>query len=815
MKTRLFLNLTALLFCATAWSQGKVEGIILNEENEPIVGARIEISGTYYLTFSGNDGKFLFQEVENPQLILTISSAGFVQQEVSYQPGKSGYVTYILVRKTSELPGVLVSVSRVSREPVASSTVSKSTLTRLNFGQDLPLLLETTPSAVSSSDAGAGIGYTGLRIRGVDPTRTNVTINGIPINDAESHGVYWVNMPDFTSSVENIQIQRGVGTSVNGAAAFGASINIQTDAQAKNAYASLDNSVGSFGTWKSTVKAGTGIIDNRFSMDVRLSRIVSDGYLDRASSNLRSFYIGAQYNFAKSVLKANVFSGRETTYQAWEGTPESRINNDVDGMNAYADRNYLTDEQRANLLNAGRTYNLYTYDNQVDNYGQDHYQLHFIHTFSKKLVMNISGHYTYGAGYYEQYRADDKLADYGLPAVIVGTDTISTSNLIRRKWLKNQFYGAVYSLSYQPIRGLNLIFGGATNRYDGDHFGEIIWAQYASTSSIRQRYYSDNALKTEFSNYLKATYSKGKLFYYADAQYRFIQYNYLGTSEVNGSLVESQETKTFSFFNPKIGIAYTLNASNKITGSYAVGNREPVRDDFRQPVGGKKPVAEQLHDLEVGYTYSRSKVLAKANFYWMNYKNQLILTGQLNDVGGYTRTNVDQSYRLGIELEAGYKITNKLDVAANLTLSQNKVVAFNEYVDDYDNGGQQVIAHSNTDLAFSPNAIAALVVQYEPIKGLEASWTTKYVGKQYLDNTSDETRKIDQYIVNNLGINYTIPTKQLKQLKVGVMINNIFNYQYQNNGYTFSYRYGGSTTTENFYYPQAGRNFLVRLTINF
>jgi iron complex outermembrane receptor protein len=811
----MFLNLTALFLCAAAWSQGKIEGLVLNEEKEPIVGARIEIPGTYYLAFSGNDGKFLFPNVNLPVVNMLISYAGFETYEATYQPGKSSLGTFVLIRKTAQLTEVVVSVSRVTREPVASSTVSKATLTRLNFGQDLPLLLETSPSAVSSSDAGAGIGYTGLRIRGVDPTRTNVTINGIPINDAESHGVYWVNMPDFASSVENIQIQRGVGTSVNGAAAFGASINIQTDALAKESYATLDNSVGSFGTWKSTVKAGTGLIDNRFSMDVRLSRIVSDGYLDRAASNLRSFYIGAQYNFAKSVLKANVFSGRETTYQAWEGTPESRIKNDVAGMNAFADRNYLTDEQRENLLNAGRTYNLYTYDNQVDNYGQDHYQLHFIHTFNKKLIMNISGHYTYGAGYYEQYRADDALSDYGLPAVVVGSDTIATSNLIRRKWLKNQFYGAVYSLSYQPISGLNITFGGAANRYDGDHYGEIIWAQYASTSNIRQRYYADNALKTEFSNYLKATYSKGKFFYYADAQYRFINYNYLGTSEVNGALVESQETTTFSFFNPKVGLAYTVNSSNKLTGSYAVGNREPVRDDFRQPVGGKKPVAEQLHDLELGYTYSRSKVMTKVNMYWMNYKNQLILTGQLNDVGGYTRTNVAKSYRLGVELEAGYKITQTLDVAANLTVSQNKVVAFNEYVDDYDNGGQLVIPHSNTDLAFSPNVIAALILQWSPIKGLEASWTAKYVGKQYLDNTSDETRKIDQYLTNNLGVSYTLPTSRMKQLKVGVLVNNLFNYTYENNGYTYSYLYGGSTTTENFYYPQAGRNFLVRLTCNF
>ncbi len=815
MKTRLFLGLSTLAFCVTSWSQGKVEGTVVTESNEPIVGARINIPGTSLFTYSGEGGKFLFEQVNSESIQLSVSSDGYLMRTVIVQPGKSPAILVQLNSTSKELTEVAIRYIRIDREPMTITNVGKSALRKVNYGQDLPYLLETTPSAVTTSDAGAGIGYTGLRIRGVDPTRTNVTINGIPINDAESHGVYWVNMPDFASSVENIQIQRGVGTSTNGAAAFGASINIQTDALKRDAYATLDNSAGSFGTWKSTIKAGTGLLNDRFSMDVRLSRIVSDGYLDRASSNLRSFYVGAQYLMKKSVIKANVFSGREVTYQAWEGTPESRITGDVTAMNAFADRNYLSDEQRANLINSGRTYNLYTYDNQVDNYGQDHYQLHFFHTFSDKFTMNISGHYTYGAGYYEQYRSNDDLADYGLEPVIVGSDTITSSNLIRRKWLDNHFYGTVYAFTYMPVKGLRLVLGGSANRYDGDHFGEIIWAQFASNSSIRQRYYQDNATKTEFSNYLKATYERGRLLYYADMQYRFIDYNYLGTSEVNGALVEGQENTTFSFFNPKVGIAYNIMNKHQVTASFAIGNREPVRDDFRQPVGGKKPVSESLQDLEVGYRYNREKWMTKANVYWMNYRNQLILTGQINDVGGYTRTNVDQSYRLGIELEGGYKISKKIEVAANVTLSQNKVVAFDEYVDNYDMGGQQVIQHKNTDLAFSPNVIGALIVSVEPIKDLRASWTMKYVGKQYLDNTSNEARKIDAYLLNNVNLAYTIGLKGTKTMEIGLTVNNLLNYLYENNGYTFSYVYGGATTTENFYYPQAGRHFLGRLMFEF
>jgi len=822
MKTRLFhvSLLTALLFSFHSFGQKTLHGTVLNDQSIPVSGAKVSIENTFFSTRSNSEGKFTFTNVALDEFTVlvefpgyeasTVQVTGFNQKETS-----SIDLQVHLTPAGTTLEEVQIVVIRAdNKTPTTFTNVSKEQLGKLNFGQDLPILLEQTPSAVTNSDAGAGVGYTGIRIRGVDPTRTNVTINGIPINDPESHGVYWVNMPDFASSVQDIQIQRGVGTSSNGAAAFGASINIKTDNLSAKPYGSSDNSVGSFGTVKNTIKMGTGQLNNGFSFDGRMSRILSDGYIDRASSNLHSFFLAGAWAGKKTVVKANVFSGHEVTYQSWYGTPESRITGDVDAMNAYADRNYLSDAERENLLNSGRTYNYYTYDRQVDDYAQDHYQLHFSHSFNANLKLNVSGHYTYGRGYYEEYKAGQNLVDYGLDPLVVGVDTVTATDLIRRKWLDNHFYGAIYSLSYSKKR-LSLTLGGAANQYVGDHFGEIIWAQFASNSDIRQRYYGDSATKSETSHYLKAGYEWNKFYFYADGQVRYINYNYLGTSEVNGSLVESQETTDFLFFNPKIGMLYDLSNRSQFYGSFSIGNREPVRDDFRQPVGGKKPRPEQLQNTELGYRYQSQKVFAKANGYLMNYKDQLILTGQINDVGGYTRTNVKSSYRAGIELEAGAKILPILSVSGNLTLSQNKVKEFIEYVDDYDNGGQREIVHRNRDLAFSPNVIGALAIVYEPVKHLEVSWTTKYVGQQYLDNTQDNTRKIDAYLINNFGASYTLSMKGITEMKFSVLVNNVLNEVYQNNGYTFSYIYGGSTTTENFYYPQAGRNFLARVSFNF
>lgn len=807
--------LLAFAFPLCSFAQTTIIGAVVDENEQALKQVLIEELVTHQKTKTAENGRFVLSNLTGDSLRIRLQKVGFQTGIVPIKKQDTVYITIRLLELSRNIEEIVITPTRASNQtPTTFSMVTKEQLAKINFGQDLPVLLETTPSAVSTSDAGAGVGYTGLRIRGVDPTRTNVTINGIPINDSESHAVYWVNMPDFASSVQDIQIQRGVGTSANGASAFGASINIVTDQVSKNPYTIIDQSVGSFRTAKSTVKIGTGQLKNGFSFDARLSRITSAGYLDRASSNLNSYFLAGAWIGKKSSVKANFFSGKEITYQAWEGTPESRIKNDVAGMNAFADRNYLTDEQRQNLLNGGRTYNLYTYDNQVDNYRQDHFQLHFNHQFNPKLGLQLSAHSTLGKGYYEQFRANDALADYGLATVVLGNDSVTSSDLIRRKWLDNQFYGGIFALTYKTNE-LNLTWGGAVNMYSGAHFGEVIWARYASNSEIRHRYYNDDAQKSEISSYVRANYTLNKFTLYGDMQYRFIDYSYFGTSEVNGALQEGREQTTFSFFNPKAGLIYNFSTRTQVYGSIAIGNREPVRDDFRQPVGGVKPQSEQLANTELGFRHQSSRFLFKSNVYWMNYKNQLILTGQINDVGGYTRTNVEKSYRLGLELEAAYKLSEKLTVSGNVTLSQNKVAAFTAYMDDYDNGGQLATQYTNTDLAFSPNTIAALLLAYQPIKRVEIIWTAKYVGKQYLDNTSDETKRIDAYFVNHLGISYDYPINNSTTLKVSAQVNNIFNHTFENNGYTYSYFYGGVTTTENFYYPQAGRNAMIRLSLNF
>ncbi len=720
-------------------------------------------------------------------------------------------------RRVQSIEGIIVTRLRAKETP-SNSLVHKDDLKARNFGQDLPTLLEFTPSVVTTSDAGAGIGYSGIRIRGVDASRINVTINGIPVNDPESHDVYWVNMPDLVGSVENIQIQRGVGSSTNGAAAFGASLNIKTSDIRSKAYARTDLAAGSFGTLKGTLQAGTGLLNGKFSLDARLSQIQSDGYLDRAYSDLSSLGLTANYLTKKSIWKAVVLNGAERTYQAWYGTPESRYRGDEEGMLAYAARNGLSQEETQNLLNAGRTYNYYTYANQVDNYNQNNYQLHFIHRFSEKLDMNVAAHYTHGRGYYEEFRKEDDLADYGLAPVVLGSDTVNQSDIIRRRWLDNHFVGVVYGLNYQPLSNLKFTFGGAVNSYSGAHFGELIWAQFASNSQIYDRYYDNNALKQEASAYLKTNYQIQNWDLTLDLQYRGINYRFLGVDQVSGVLTDVTQTVNYQFFNPKFALAKTFERQ-QVFASVGIANREPVRRDFRESTPANRPVPETMYDSELGYKITGKNWMAQSNLYFMYYLNQLVLTGQINDVGGYTRTNVDQSYRAGIELEFQYNVSKQIKINSSTALSQNKIRNFVEYVDVYLDDEpyytQIQIEHGQTDLAFSPNFVQSLSVQYAPIQTLQLAFQTKYVSRQYLDNTSNVARSLDPFTFSNFTLNWTVQQDFAEALELGFMVNNVFNALYANNGYTFSYQYGGQTTTENFYYPQAGRHFLLRMSLAF
>jgi iron complex outermembrane recepter protein len=822
MKTRNVLKAlaVALLLTSGAKAQFSITGTVKDTDGELLTGALVVLDDKSRGANTRADGSYTLSNLKPGSYTV---KARFFGYEEALQ-------TVEIVNKHVELNFVLKSaffmqdgievrgVRATEKMPTTYTNVGREEIEKQNFGQDLPFLLESTPSTVVTSDAGAGVGYTGVSIRGVDPTRTNVTVNGIPLNDSESQGVFWVNMPDFASSLQDMQIQRGVGTSSNGAGAFGASININSNQLNKDAYGEVDNAYGTFNTWRHTVRAGTGLINNKFTVDARLSRITSDGYIDRASANLKSFYLSAAWFGKKSQLRANVFSGQERTYQAWYGTPESRIRDDEQGMLDYAARNGLTQAQTDNLLNSGRTYNFYEYENEVDNYQQDHYQLHFNHQFNRFWTANVALHYTYGRGYFEQFRQNDRFSTYGFDPIVVDGETVNRMDLIRRRWLDNHFGGAVFNVNYKK-NALDFTFGGGANAYDGDHFGEVIWAEYMPGIMPGHLYYENNSFKVDANVYAKATYQWNKFIFFGDMQFRHIDYTFLGVDDVNNVLTDVEQNVVFNFFNPKAGLSYKLKENQRVYASYAVANREPVRRDFRESTPANRPQHETLYNLEAGYRWESEKGFVNANIYHMYYQNQLVLTGQINDVGGYTRTNVDESYRAGIELEGGYKFLKNLGVVGNLTLSRNKINEFTEYIDAYDGSfnylGQEEILHRNTDLAFSPNLIASLTVNYAPMENMQLSWMSKYVGEQFLDNTSNATRKLDDYFINHFTFSYTFKDVLFREMIVGFRVNNVFNYMFENNGYTWGYIFDGTRVDENFFYPQAGRHFLLRMTVKF
>ena len=691
------------------------------------------------------------------------------------------------------------------KAPFTKTNLSKKEIEKQNLGQDLPYILNQTPSVIVNSDAGNGVGYTGIRIRGTDVTRINVTLNGIPYNDAESQGTYFVDLPDFASSVNSIQVQRGAGTSSNGAGAFGASINMSTNEVNTIPYAELNNSYGSFNTWKNTVKAGTGLIGDHFTTDIRLSRITSDGFIDRATSNLKSFYFSTAYLSKKTSLRLNIISGMEKTYQAWNGVPEAKLRNIDTALiahywnNAGDDYLYRTVEDSLNLFNADpRKYNYFTYKNQTDNYWQTHYQLFFNQQLTNDLIFNTAFFLTQGKGYYEEYKTREDLEAYNLVA--------GRADLVRRLWLDNDFYGGVFSLQYKKNKS-QATLGGSYTRYDGNHFGEIIWA--AVNIPKDYRWYQLDALKTDFTFYGKYQYSLSNNWQaFADLQFRTVNYDINGFRK-NPSLIVKNN---YDFFNPKLGLSYTDDKGFFSYLSFSVANKEPNRSDFETGLN-QQPEPERLNDWEAGVEKKNKSYSLSATLYYMKYKNQLVLTGKKNDVGEYTRTNVPHSYRTGIELQGEVSIASEFKAAANLTISKNKVKNFSEFLDDYDLGGQKINAYSSPDIALSPNVIGGASISFIPCKNFELSLLSKYIGKQYLDNTENEKRKIDAYYLQDARVIYTIKSGWLKEASIIGQLNNIFNKKYESSGYTYSYIYGEKTITENFYYPMAGTNFMIGANI--
>jgi len=813
LKNLLFATLVAML-PYFAWAQISVSGKITEKDQKPLSGATIRLKNKNNSVRSDANGVYFIGNLAPGKYSVSISYVGFKSEEKTIELNENTVLNFTLSPQVFLADEVVVRSTRANEKSATTyKNVTKAEIQENNFGQDLPFILQNTPGVVVNSDAGAGVGYTGIRIRGSDNSRINVTVNGIPINDSESQGTYYVNMPDFASSVDNVQIQRGVGTSTNGAGAFGASLNIQTTANEADPYAEVNSTFGSFNTWKNTVKIGTGLINNKFSFDGRLSRISSDGYVDRGASLLKSYFLSGAYRGNKDLLRINVFAGSEKTYQSWNGIPESRLNNDVPGMKAYIIRNELNATDAANLLNSGRTYNSFLYNNQTDNYWQNHYQLLYARQLSDKLSFNGALHYTQGKGYYEEFRPQNKLSSYGLKPVTIGASTVTKTDLIRQRWLDNDFYGITYALNYTPNNNLNFTLGGAYNEYKGAHFGKIIWAQYASNGDIDRHYYDNDGFKTDFNIYGKINYSPvAQLSLFADLQYRRIYYDIAGTENKLNTLAIN---KTLNFFNPKFGATYFINTLSNLYASFSVANKEPNRNDYTDAAPGALPKPEQLNDIELGYRYKENRFNFGANLYGMFYKNQLVVTGKINDVGGNYRQNVDKSYRLGIELDGSYLISKQFVLNANAAFSRNKIENFVEYYDDYDHGGQVVNQYELTDISFSPRAVLFGELVYKPINGFALALQSKYVSKQYMDNTQNSDRTINGYWVNNLRFGYDFKFAGLKNVNLGLLINNIFNKKYESNGYTYGYLSGGNRITENFFYPQAGTNFLLNLNVKF
>ena len=688
------------------------------------------------------------------------------------------------------LDEVIVQSVRVKySSPISHSNISKSEMSSRNLGQDLPVLLNFLPSVVTTSDAGAGIGYTGIRIRGVSPQSTNITINGIPFNDPESHGTYWVNLPDFVSSVESLQVQRGVGTSTNGSGAFGASINILTDAISESPYAQISNSVGSFNTLKHTVKFSSGKLNDSFEISGRLSKIDSDGYIDRAYSDLKSYFIQGAYIKGNTLIKALTFGGHEKTYQSWYGLSWDE----------------LQDNRRQNP---------YTYENEIDNYKQDHYQLHWNQKLNEKWSTNLGLNYTYGRGYFEQYREADSVDTYG---GIVDSDTdqngnlTGTTDLIRRRWLDNNFYVLNASTNYNSSK-LNLMFNTSYSTYSGDHFGEVIWARnFSKSSSIRDRYYDGNGKKTDFSLFAKGSLILNNAFeFYADFQLRNVNYKTTGyTSDLVNMLLD----ESYSFFNPKFGLSYKLSSQSMVYGSYSRANREPSRSDFESNENIKP---EQLNDFEIGWRFRKDGLRLNINTYYMLYNEQLVLTGELDDVGSPIRTNSGSSYRMGIEAEAKIKLSEFFLMNTNVTLSSNKN---KQTLSKFDG---KIVDFGKTNISFSPDVIASNTIVFSPKDNLDISFLSKYVGKQYMGNIDAVNSILDSYFVNDLNLNYKInPNKTFKEIIISGLINNILDKEYVSNGYYYTYddtwSVPGQTKTMDGagYYPQATRNFLIGITLKF
>ncbi len=802
---RLIGLLVLQLICFSSFANSFIHGIVTNDSEAPLIGANVVVEGSYAGAATNADGRFRIN-LKDGSYVLRVSHMGYKTyiSEIIVE-GETRF-DISLERSSYLAEEVIVSATRAhSKVPVAYSDVSRPEIESRDFGQDIPYIISFTPSFVASSDAGTGIGYTSFRIRGSDMNRINITLNGIPLNDPESHGVWWVNMPDLASSLENVQIQRGVGTSTHGAGAFGASINLQTSTMHHDAYGEITSSAGSFNTFRNTVKVGSGLINDRFTFDARLSKITSDGFIERSGSDLKSFFISGGMHNEKSILKVNVFSGQEKTSLAWDGVPSEMLgdNRRYNSLGRFTNQDGETDY----------------YDNETDNYQQDHYQLFYSRELSPNLNLNTAFHYTRGYGYFEQYRPNDRFRSYGLGNLEMGDDVIDRSDLVRRRILDNHFYGMTFSVKYSQ-RKYDITIGGGMNRYDGDHYGHIIWSQFSGHIPKNYEWYSNNGDKNDLNFFGKIDYRlTDRLNLYGDLQYRRIDYSIDG---IDSRLRDITGNHDYGFFNPKAGIFFELNDRQNVYLSYAVAHREPNRSNFTDARPGEFPRPERLDNIETGYNFRSENLSLNTNLFYMKYTDQLVLTGDINDVGKDIMTNVPDSYRTGIELSAGIKFTPEVELGFNLALSENRIKDYTEFVDNWDywddpeNEPLQIVRQlGSTELSFSPPLIAGSEITWSPVENMSFNFASKYVDRQFIDNSASRDRMLDPYFFSDLRFNYIIKSPWFGDLGINFLIGNIFNAKFETNAWIYRYIYQGKEQYMDGFFPQAGRHFFSGVSIRF
>lgn len=799
-------------------AQQKTTIKVVNERSSPISDATVTVNNSSKKTNERGEADFTVQN--NSTVPVNVSHVGYSDYKTTLAAGSTS-LTVQMKLKVIQSEEVFVYATRAKENAATTfKNISKEEIKKNNLGQDIPYLLDQTPGVIIGSDAGAGIGYTNMTIRGSDNQRINVTINGIPLNDAESQGSFFINLPDFASSTESIQIQRGIGTSTNGAGAFGASLNLQTDALETKPYAELNNSFGSYNSWKNTIKAGTGLINNKFAFNTRLSRISSIGYIERATSNLQSLYVDGGLYTDKHILKATVFTGKEKTYQAWYGTAEPLLKGDRADLERYANNNFglYSGPEYERLMNADRRYNYYTYDNQTDNYKQTHSHLHYTYTANNAWNLNAALHYTRGAGYYEEFRENDKLSPYGIPNLVQGGETIDRSDLVRRRWLDNHFYGTTFSANYKPSTLWNFTLGGAYNEYIGDHYGEVIQVDVYPNTSFDDKYYFNDATKKDFNTYFKADYRLDNWLVNLDVQYRNVNYRSQGDDD---KVKDFGFKDNLHFINPKLGVTYFVSPNANLYASYAYASKEPVRKDYVENPRSEFPKPERMQNVEAGYRYRNESINIGTNFYAMLYKDQLVPTGQLNDTGAELRMNIPDSYRIGWEFDASWAIHTKFIWSATAALSDNKIRNFVEYVsvldDNWEFVREEQFHYKSTQIAKAANTILSNNFTYLPTDNWSISLVSKYVSRVYLDNSSAKERSIDPFTYTNLRSNYSFAAFGLKNMDVMASVNNIFNAKCETSGYTWGQIFESQGTRDfyNFYYPQAGTNFMLGLNLRF